>query len=197
MKCLQSLSYSCRNWQFDWSYNNRSNRWGSSGLGSLIAWPWDWSVMEQVNTINLNQLSAYFDLYVRSHLKLWPNLRRWHTCMWVQTPVSSCDQSTFSDLSTDHARQRMNFRKRLFPSILSLFIPSACSYVKNGILYLKPTFTADYIGEAAVEGGYDLNLWGGSPADMCTGNQVALRSQEWQNGIDSTPNLSYCLFFRA
>ncbi|XP_065187034.1 beta-1,3-glucan-binding protein-like [Sycon ciliatum] len=45
------------------------------------------------------------------------------------------------------------------------------TYVRDGVLYLKPTFTSDYIGEAAVESGFDLDVWGGSPADYCTGNE--------------------------
>jgi hypothetical protein len=41
------------------------------------------------------------------------------------------------------------------------------SYVKNGILYLKPTLTNDRFGENFVETG-TLSLLGGSPADECT-----------------------------
>ncbi len=44
------------------------------------------------------------------------------------------------------------------------------SYCKDGVLYLQPTLTEDNIGPNAVRGGYDLNIWGGSPADQCTGN---------------------------
>jgi len=43
------------------------------------------------------------------------------------------------------------------------------SYVRDSVLYLKPTLLADKIGEGALWN-YDLNLWGSSPADMCTGN---------------------------
>ena len=43
------------------------------------------------------------------------------------------------------------------------------SYVRDGILYLKPTFTQDAIGEQALRSG-DVNIWGGSPADVCTSN---------------------------
>jgi len=42
------------------------------------------------------------------------------------------------------------------------------SFVKNSILYIKPTFTADWIG--AIDRG-SLDLWGGEPSDVCTGNQ--------------------------
>lgn len=44
------------------------------------------------------------------------------------------------------------------------------SFVRDGILYLKPTLTADIIGDAGVESGYTMDLWGGSPADLCTSN---------------------------
>jgi len=45
------------------------------------------------------------------------------------------------------------------------------SYVKDGVLYLKPTFLADDIGEANLENGYDMDIWGSEPAAMCTGPQ--------------------------
>jgi beta-glucanase (GH16 family) len=44
------------------------------------------------------------------------------------------------------------------------------SFVKDGVLYIQPTTTADNIGEAAVKSG-SYSLWGGSPADLCTSNQ--------------------------
>jgi len=44
------------------------------------------------------------------------------------------------------------------------------SYVEDGILYLKPTLTADTVGEANLQSGYTLNLWGSQPANLCTGN---------------------------
>lgn len=44
------------------------------------------------------------------------------------------------------------------------------SFVYNGSLWLKPTLTADRIGEAAVKSGYTLDLWGGDPASLCTSN---------------------------
>ena len=43
------------------------------------------------------------------------------------------------------------------------------SYVKDGVLYIKPTFLADDIGEDNLRGGYTLNIWGSQPADFCTG----------------------------
>jgi len=43
------------------------------------------------------------------------------------------------------------------------------SFVKNGVLYIKPTLTADTIGEAGLKSA-TLNLWGGEPANLCTGN---------------------------
>lgn len=44
------------------------------------------------------------------------------------------------------------------------------SFVKDGVLYMQPSPTADNIGENALEHG-DLNIWGGAPADQCTSNQ--------------------------
>jgi beta-glucanase (GH16 family) len=44
------------------------------------------------------------------------------------------------------------------------------SYTKDSILYLKPTLTADRIGEQYVETGYTMDLWGSTPADSCTSN---------------------------
>jgi len=45
------------------------------------------------------------------------------------------------------------------------------SYTRNGILYLLPTLTAETIGNANVLNGYTADIWGGSPADLCTGNE--------------------------
>lgn len=44
------------------------------------------------------------------------------------------------------------------------------SYVRDSTLFLKPTLTADTIGEANVLNGHTLDLWGSSPSDQCTGN---------------------------
>eukprot|EP01088_Endostelium_zonatum_P000781 TRINITY_DN11035_c0_g1_i1.p1 TRINITY_DN11035_c0_g1~~TRINITY_DN11035_c0_g1_i1.p1 ORF type:complete len:367 (-),score=71.45 TRINITY_DN11035_c0_g1_i1:31-1092(-) len=44
------------------------------------------------------------------------------------------------------------------------------SFVRNGTLYLKPTLTAGTYGEANVQNGFTLDLWGTQPADLCTGN---------------------------
>jgi beta-glucanase (GH16 family) len=44
------------------------------------------------------------------------------------------------------------------------------SYVKDGVLHLKPTMTEDAIGTDALHTG-SVNIWGGSPADQCTMNQ--------------------------
>ena len=43
------------------------------------------------------------------------------------------------------------------------------SFVKDGVLYLKPSFLADDIGEDALRNGYRFDLWGSQPADVCTG----------------------------
>ena len=45
------------------------------------------------------------------------------------------------------------------------------SYVRDGILYIKPILMEDQIGIHNVKHGYTLNVWGGSPADYCTQNQ--------------------------
>jgi beta-glucanase (GH16 family) len=44
------------------------------------------------------------------------------------------------------------------------------SFVEDGVLFLQPTFTADKIGEDALENG-SMNLYGSTPADECTSNQ--------------------------
>lgn len=43
------------------------------------------------------------------------------------------------------------------------------SYVKDGVLYIKPSFLVDDIGEGSLRGGYNLDVWGSSPATLCTG----------------------------
>ncbi|PIK59610.1 putative beta-1,3-glucan-binding protein [Apostichopus japonicus] len=43
------------------------------------------------------------------------------------------------------------------------------SYVRDNTLYIKPTLTSEKEGEAFLTSG-TLNLWGASPADLCTGN---------------------------
>jgi beta-glucanase (GH16 family) len=45
------------------------------------------------------------------------------------------------------------------------------SYVKDGKLFIKPTLTEETIGKENVIDGYNMELWGSSPADQCTGNQ--------------------------
>lgn len=46
------------------------------------------------------------------------------------------------------------------------------SFVEDGILMIKPTLTADRIGEGQVSGSIPttLDIWGSQPADVCTGN---------------------------
>lgn len=45
------------------------------------------------------------------------------------------------------------------------------SFVKDGILYLRPLLTRDSIGDANVRGNnYRYDLWGSQPSNMCTGN---------------------------
>jgi len=43
------------------------------------------------------------------------------------------------------------------------------SYTRGGTLYIKPTLTSDKYGEGFVESG-TINLWGSTPASVCTGN---------------------------
>ncbi|XP_041475277.1 beta-1,3-glucan-binding protein-like isoform X3 [Lytechinus variegatus] len=43
------------------------------------------------------------------------------------------------------------------------------SYVKDGKLFIKPTLTEDLLGEGSVTSSR-LDLWGASPANLCTGN---------------------------
>ena len=45
------------------------------------------------------------------------------------------------------------------------------SYVRDGILYINPTTLVEDIGEANLRGGYNLDVWGGAPADRCTSAQ--------------------------
>ena len=43
------------------------------------------------------------------------------------------------------------------------------SYVKDGVLYLLPTLTADAITEEAMMYG-EMDIWGSTPTDLCTSN---------------------------
>ena len=45
------------------------------------------------------------------------------------------------------------------------------SYVKDGVLYIQPTFLVDDIGEANLKNGYTMDIWGAAPGDYCTSNQ--------------------------
>eukprot|EP00823_Brevimastigomonas_motovehiculus_P009037 TRINITY_DN8709_c0_g1_i1.p1 TRINITY_DN8709_c0_g1~~TRINITY_DN8709_c0_g1_i1.p1 ORF type:complete len:358 (-),score=70.48 TRINITY_DN8709_c0_g1_i1:262-1335(-) len=46
------------------------------------------------------------------------------------------------------------------------------SFVENGVLYMRPTLTADKVGEEHMDRDYNLDLWGGAgPATECTSNQ--------------------------
>ena len=56
------------------------------------------------------------------------------------------------------------------------------SYVKDGVLSLKPSFLADDIGEDTLRGGgYRLDLWGSQPADVCTGPHFH-GCERWSSG---------------
>ena len=43
------------------------------------------------------------------------------------------------------------------------------SYIKDGMLYLKPSFLVDDTGEASLRSGYNFDLWGSQLATFCTG----------------------------
>ena len=45
------------------------------------------------------------------------------------------------------------------------------TFTKDGVLNIVPVLTEDKIGAQNVRAGYTYELWGGSPADMCTGAQ--------------------------
>lgn len=53
------------------------------------------------------------------------------------------------------------------------------SYTKNGVLYIKPTLTYDHYGPLDK---VNLEIWGSSPADVCTGNQFWGCKREGQPG---------------
>lgn len=57
------------------------------------------------------------------------------------------------------------------------------SYVKDGVFHIKPTLTADNIGEGNMRNGFRMDMWGGSPADACTGNQF-YGCERGSNGIN-------------
>lgn len=44
------------------------------------------------------------------------------------------------------------------------------TFVKDGVLNIMPVPTDDKIGAERVRNGYTYDVWGGSPADQCTGN---------------------------
>jgi len=46
------------------------------------------------------------------------------------------------------------------------------SFVRDGVLYLKPTLTQEFLGgdESKLMNGGVIDLWGSTPADQCTGN---------------------------
>ncbi|CAF1142033.1 unnamed protein product, partial [Brachionus calyciflorus] len=44
------------------------------------------------------------------------------------------------------------------------------SFVRDSVLHIRPTLTEDRIGQANLRSNYRMDMWGGSPADECTGN---------------------------
>ena len=42
--------------------------------------------------------------------------------------------------------------------------------MRDSTLFIRPTLTADFIGESNLYSGYTMDMWGASPADQCTGN---------------------------
>ena len=53
------------------------------------------------------------------------------------------------------------------------------SYVKDGVLYIQPTFLVDDIGEANLKNGYTMDIWGAAPGDYCTSNQFTAVCDPW------------------
>ncbi len=60
------------------------------------------------------------------------------------------------------------------------------SYVEGGVLNIEPTLLSDIIGEDAVRAYHRLEIWGASPADLCTGN--AFYGCERQSGPNGGGN---------
>ena len=44
------------------------------------------------------------------------------------------------------------------------------TYVNNSIFFIKPALTSSVIGDTQVVNGYTYDIWGSSPANLCTGN---------------------------
>jgi len=44
------------------------------------------------------------------------------------------------------------------------------SFTEDGVLHFHPTLLAELIGDANVREGFRYDVWGASPADLCTGN---------------------------
>ena len=47
------------------------------------------------------------------------------------------------------------------------------SFVKGGWLHIQPTKLAEMIGEQDVRSGFTFDIWGSSPADLCTSNEAS------------------------
>lgn len=56
------------------------------------------------------------------------------------------------------------------------------SYIKNGSLVIKPSFTDDVIGDTSLYGPFTYSKWGGEPADLCTSNENF--GCERESGVD-------------
>jgi hypothetical protein len=52
-------------------------------------------------------------------------------------------------------------------------------------LYLKPTLTSDTIGVQNVLNGYTMDMWGSSPADLCTGIQLVIINGKEMHFMDA------------
>ena len=44
------------------------------------------------------------------------------------------------------------------------------SFTEDGVVHFHPTLLAELIGDANVREGFRYDVWGASPADLCTGN---------------------------
>jgi len=60
------------------------------------------------------------------------------------------------------------------------------SYVKDGVLYIKPTLTIDQFTEPGFLESARWDLWGGSPEGTCTGN-FQWGCEQWGNPVNILP----------
>lgn len=71
------------------------------------------------------------------------------------------------------------------------------NYVKDGVLYLKPTYLAGNIGEGNLRNGCTLNLWGSSPLTYCSYCTIFLQMSKDQSHTVSQYSYSRVLYGRV